>query len=76
MVNLHYSYVQQLATTAREEIDSLRHRDAISHISKAFRPLTVLLESEKIRGEISLDTLEVQREALVDLVNQLPPNIH
>ena len=76
MVNLHYSYVQQLATTAQEEIDNFRHREAIGHISKAFSHLNVLLESEKIRGELSIDMLEDQRDALVELVNALPPNIH
>ena len=76
MVNLHYNYVQQLMSKAKVEIESLKHRDAMLHISKAFSHLDVLAESSQIRGDVPLSNLEESRIELIELVNQLPPTCH
>jgi len=76
LINLHYNYVEQLVSKAKNEIKSFRHRDAMQHISKAFSHLDVLAESSQIRGDVPLANLEDRRIELIDLINQLPPTYH
>jgi hypothetical protein len=76
LVNLHYNYVTQLLNNAEDEIKNSRHKDALTHIRKAFIHLDVLAESKKIRGDLPMESVDQKRMDLIDLLHQLPPNSH